>query len=77
MSDRRPLTDRCFPEDHPVEILRGARKLSPGQIRRAFTKRATWLSERLEATARTSGDVSYHPGMDELKAIVQLCDDDG
>ncbi len=70
------MSDRLFPEDHPVEILRGARKLSPGRIRKALARRAAWLSERLEATARNEGDVSRHPGMDELKAIVQLCGDD-
>ncbi len=66
------MTDRFFAEDHAVEILRGSRKLSPAKIRKALARRAAWLSARLEATARLEGDVSRHPGLDELRSIVQL-----
>ncbi len=68
------MSERFFPMNHSVEILRGAKKLSPGKIRKALAKRSAWLSERLEATARDKGDVSGHPGLDELKATVQVCE---
>ncbi len=44
------MTDRFFAEDHPIQILRGSRKLSPAKSRKALARRAAWLSERIAET---------------------------
>lgn len=57
-----------WPEDHPVQALRGVERLPPTQARRALGRRAQWLVGAIERRVREGLAVELY--VEELAAIV-------
>ncbi len=58
-----------FPRDFHLPVLRGARRLSKGEVRRALQRRCAWLEGRIrEARVKSLACGAFR---DELRAIVQ------
>ena len=63
------LSQYRFPEDHPIELLQGARRLHPSGVKRALAKRAAYLVTKID---REKGGGCANLLMDELRAIAQV-----
>ncbi len=61
-----------FPEDHPVELLRGTYKLMPSVIKRSLSRRAAWIAGKYDPAKHFEHD--NNPLLEELKAIVQAAE---
>lgn len=64
-----------FPDDHPIEALRGQRR--PGRVRmiRSIAERASFLAARIEVRA-SAGQTSLRE-LGELAALVMSCEANG
>ena len=63
------MPDHTFPEDHPVQALRGEERLKATTVRRALGRRADWLQRGIEQRAREGKPYDLY--VEELKAITQ------
>lgn len=59
----------AFPNDHPVEILRGYPRPDLSRAKRALVRRCTWLANKIQTHARTGSAVSGTM-LEELAAVV-------
>lgn len=66
-----------FPDDHPIEILRGFKRPTRECARRRLARRAAWLVKRIEEDAFLQRDRDYR--LEELAALVACIEaaDDG
>jgi len=64
-----------FPDDHPIELMRGERWPSPYRVRRSMAMRAAWLVKRIHAQLVTGErDLRNNYFIDELQSIAHLMD---
>lgn len=62
-----------FPDDHPVEILRGYPKPSLSNAKRSLVDRCKWLSRKIEADVQNGRcSLNQHYLLNELAAVVAV-----
>ncbi len=59
-----------FPDDHPCESLRGLRRPTLEQAKKALLARAIWLEKRIGEHAYRQHEPNFH--VRELAAVVLL-----
>lgn len=64
------LSGKRFPDEYPVEVLRGRYMLQPTDVRSALRRRAGWLAERVAMNIE-DGHHGYGPQYQELAATLQ------
>ncbi len=64
------FTDSFFPNDHPVEAVRGMRMLTPEWARVVLARRAAFLQQSIEHRTRIGASRSH--SIEELAALVQM-----
>jgi len=66
-----------FPEDHTIELVRGAKKPSLHKVLGTLARRSAWLTKRVEKLAKEHGgwyEVRNSGEMRELEAIAFVVD---
>ncbi len=63
-----------FPEDHPLEYVRGAKRPSVPNMLKTLARRAAWLTERVDKLSAKYGfeDVRNCQEMRELEAVARV-----
>jgi hypothetical protein len=59
----------CFADDHPLEMLRGARRPSRKDALRALARRAAWLTQKIETFGGRALDPKASYLVEELASI--------
>lgn len=63
-----------FPDDYPIEALRGLRRPRPSEIRRAMKKRVQYLDEKIGRLTAQGVEPQNNLSLDELAALAVLMD---
>jgi hypothetical protein len=62
-----------FPDDHPIEILRGGRYLSRRKVLKVIANRCAWLERKIATYVEDHPNgLKNNPLYVELKALAQL-----